>query len=150
MKKFDFSLDKVLDYKNQVTDSRQGEYVEAKKAVDQKEREIEQLKDQYSLCSAELIEKQCEGTDVRTIFSYNNYLSILGHQIQEAERILAVLQRECEIKRQRLLEAKKESMTIVRLKEHKYDEYSREARKESEKEMEEFVMNARSRSAGAG
>ena len=47
MKKFQFSLDTVLDYKQQVLDSRQGEYGIAAAAVHVQERVLEQANQRY-------------------------------------------------------------------------------------------------------
>lgn len=47
MKKFSFSLNKVLDYKTQIEDSLRSEHAEAVKAVNEKEEKIQSMEDSY-------------------------------------------------------------------------------------------------------
>ena len=76
---------------------------------------------------------------INEIHTYENYLDSLRIKIQKKRELLAVLQEQEEAKRNEVVEAKKETSSIDKLKERKRFEYEKEVQKQEEHFIEEFV-----------
>lgn len=146
MKKFSFSLDNVLSYKNQVLDNLMNEHAAILAEIRRQEELILSLQQQYVDCGETLRQEQRQGITVMKIYTYENYLDVLSYRVKKEQDVLALLKKQEGIKRHQVVEAKKESASIEKLKEKKIDRYNKEVQKEEEQLIEEFVSNARSKS----
>lgn len=145
MKKFSFSLDNVLNYKQQVVDALMNEHAVILAEIRAQEELIESVKNQYESCNEELKERQREGIAVSQIYVYENYLDVLIYRVKKEQDVLKILRKKEEVKRNQVIAAKKESASIGNLKDKKIILYNKEVLKEEERLIEEFVSNARSR-----
>ena len=143
MRRFHFQLEKVLDYKNQILDNLVGEEAAIMAKIREKEEILAGLDKEYEDCCKILNEKQKNGMDAMSMHIYENYLDTLGFRIRNARQDLELLQRQEEIKRQQLLEAKKESTSLEKLKERRLEEYQIGFQKQMEKELEDYISNNR-------
>lgn len=143
MRRFHFQLEKVLDYKNQILDNLVGEEAAIMAKIREEEGILTGLDKEYEDCCKILNEKQKNGMDAMSMHIYENYLDTLGFRIRNARQDLELLQRQEEIKRQQLLEAKKESTSLEKLKERRLEEYQIGFQKQMEKEIEEYISNNR-------
>lgn len=139
MKKFFFPLDKVLDYKEQVLDGLKAEHARILMKVRECEREIEELEQLHRECTAEFRKNKFNGIKISEIHTYENYLESLGVKIRVKQEQLERLKLKEEAKRNEVVEAKKETSTLDKLKEKKRDEYNKEVQKEEEHFIEEYV-----------
>ena len=142
MRRFHFQLEKVLDYKSQILDNLVGEAAIMAK-IREKEEILAGLDKEYEDCCKILNEKQKNGMDAMSMHIYENYLDTLGFRIRNARQDLELLQRQEEIKRQQLLEVKKESTSLEKLKGRRLEEYQIGFQKQMEKEIEEYISNNR-------
>lgn len=143
MQKFYFKLDRVLDYKNQVLDGLVGEHAGIKAEIRSQEAVLASLQDEFADCCRSLNEVQRGGTSVMNLYVYENYLEVLGQRMKEQSRMLEFLYKQEELKSGQVLEAKKESVSMEKLKDKKKEEYKKELQKSEEKELDEFISNAR-------
>ena len=143
MRRFHFQLEKVLDYKNQILDNLVGEEAAIMAKIREEEGILTGLDKEYEDCCKILNEKQKNGMDAMSMHICENYLDTLGFRIRNARQDLELLQRQEEIKRQQLLEAKKESTSLEKLKERRLEEYQIGFQKQMEKEIEEYISNNR-------
>ncbi len=141
MKKFVFSLDKVLDYKEQVENNLRNEYSQIAQRVRQQEQKINDLNAEFAGCRNEFEARKKQGCTVNTMLTYDGYLNSIRRQIEAEKKVLAQLRQEEEKKRQEMVRAKVETSSFERLKEKKKTEYEKEARKKDEQFIEEFVSN---------
>ena len=74
---------------------------------------------------------------------YEQYLRATERQIEEAVEILKQLQAEAEAKRLEVVEAKKDTSSIEKLREKKLDSYNKAVQKSEELIIEEFVTTTR-------
>ena len=139
MKKFFFPLDKVLDYKEQVLDGLKAEHARILMKVRECERAIEELEQLHRDCTAEFRKNKLNGIKISEIHTYENYLEALGVKIRIKQDQLEKLKLREEAKRNEVVEAKKETSTLDKLKEKKREEYDKEVQKEEEIFIEEFV-----------
>ena len=147
MKKFRFSLETVLDYKQQVLDSLQAEHGAILAQVKRQEELIERLEADYRALSGEFNQRKLEGLNVLDAMKYEQYLRSSERQLEEAHRHLAELRRQEEAKRSEVVDAKKETSSIEKLREKKLDIYNKAVQKSEENLIDEFVMTKRAMEA---
>lgn len=149
MKKFKFSLDSVLSYKQQVLDSLKGEHAAILAQVREQEDVLEAVWQEYRDCDAEYSRRKAEGITITDAMVYQNGLRVLERDIQRETDKLEELRRREEKKRQQVVDAKIDTSSIEKLKEHKLEDYNKAVQKDEEKLIDEFVSSARAR-AGIG
>lgn len=139
MKKFFFSLNTVLSYKEQVLESLRQEHAQSLLKVRACEEEIERLEQQHRECVEEFEAGKRAGLPIVKMKIYENHLEGLGVRILLKQEQLEKLKEEELIKRNKMIEAKKESTSIQKLKDKKRQEYQKEEQKAQEILVEEFV-----------
>jgi len=149
VKKFKFSLDTVLSYKQQVLGVLQGEYAEAMAQVHAQEALLEGLWQEYRDCDREYHERAETGLPITDALMYQSALRASELEIQRETKRLEELEAEAERRREKMVEAKKETSSIEKLREKKLDAYHKAEAKSEELFIEEFVSSARAR-AGVG
>ena len=143
MKKFKFALDTVLSYKQQVLGVLQGEYAEAMARVRAQEALLEECWQEYRTCNEEYREKAAEGLAITDALMYQSALRAAELEIQRETKRLEDLQAEAEKRREKMVEAKKETASIEKLREKKLDAYHKAEAKSEELFIEEFVSSTR-------
>lgn len=147
MKKFSFSLETVLDYKNQALDALRMEHGAILAQIRAQEKVIEDLEAEHRQSDADFTQRKMEGINVLDAMSYEAYLRSLERKLQEEYRKLERLRKREEDKRAQVVEARKETATIEKLKEHKLEDYRKAEQKDEEKRIEEFVTTTRAMAA---
>ena len=149
MKKFKFSLDSVLSYKQQVLDALKGEHAAILAQVREQEEVLEAVWKAYRDCNEEYRQRKAEGITVTDAMFYQNGLRVLERDIQRETDKLEELRKQEEAKRQEMVDAKIDTSSIEKLKEHKLEDYHKAEQKAEEVLIDEFVSSARAR-AGIG
>ena len=81
MKKFRFSLDTVLDYKQQVLDSLRAEHGAILTQVREQERVVDGLEEEYRQEDGEFTRRKLEGITILEAMSYEQHLRALERAI---------------------------------------------------------------------
>lgn len=139
MKKFFFSLNTVLNYKEQVLESLRNEHLKVLVQIRKCEDAIEQLEQQYNSYVDQAEKEKKSGISVSELKIYEGYLESLGVRILKEREHLEALRKAEEEKRAQVVHAKQESASIHKLKEKKHQEYNKQEQKEQELFIEEFV-----------
>lgn len=139
MKKFSFSLDTVFKYKNDVLEGLQNEYGILVNEVSKQEQVIEKIVEEYYECNDMFNQKKVQGISVVEALHLDLYLHQLEYDIDMEKEKLRKMQEAAEKKRLEVVEAKKETSTIEKLKEKKIELYNKDMRKNDELLVEEFV-----------
>ena len=147
MKKFKFSLDSVLSYKQQVLESLQGEHAVILAQVREQEGVLERTWQNYRDCDAEYRQRKAEGITITDAMVYQNGLRVLERDIQRETDKLEELRKKEEAKRQEVVDAKIDTSSIEKLKEHKLEDYRKAEQKAEEVLIDEFVSSARARAS---
>lgn len=147
MKKFRFSLETVLDYKQQALDSLRAEHAAILAQVRTQEEVIAGLEEEHRQADTDFTQRKLEGINIVDAMSYETYLRSLEQKLREENRKLERLRHMEEQKRTQVVEARKETATIEKLREHKLDSYRRAEQKAEEQRIEEFVSTARAMAA---
>lgn len=149
MKQFHFSLETVLDYKQQVLDALRGEHAAILAQVHRQEELVRAVEQSYQDYDQEFSQRKAEGLMITEAMLYQNGLRALEQQIQlEHEKLDAVRTQE-EAKRAQVVEAKKDTSSLEKLREKKLESYNKAAAKSEEQLIEELVSLARTTAAAS-
>ncbi|MFI3250902.1 MAG: flagellar export protein FliJ [Eubacteriales bacterium] len=150
MKKFQFSLETILGYRQQVLEAAQLEYGQAEALVVEQQNVIEKAETDRDNFNAEYCQKKEEGITAADALGYQGCLNVLEKEIAMHHRRLMMLRDKAEIKRQAVVSAKVDTSSTEKLREKKLAEYNHEALKAEEALIDELVAatwSAQSRNA---
>jgi len=143
MKQFRFSLETVLDYKQQVLDSLQIEYGSILSMVRVQEEALARAEARYAETNEEFREKKRSGLTIAGARSYDVGLQVLEQIIRrESEKLLALRQQE-EAAHTRLVESKIDTSSLELLREKKLSLYQKETLKQDERLIDDLFSFAR-------
>lgn len=143
MKKFQFSLDSVLSYKQQVLEGIQNEYAALTAKVRRQEERVQAARQRYADLNQEFREKEASGMTIAEALRYENGLRFLEQEIQREEKLLEEFRKQAEAKRQELVAARQDTATIEKLKEKKLEDYRKGVQKSEEQFIDELVSAQR-------
>ncbi len=149
MKKFQFSLDTVLSYKQQIQDSLQTEHAEILARVRSQENVLDELLARYRAYCVEYQERCGAGLPITDVLVYQSGLRAMEREIQKESAYLAELRQQEEKKRMEVIVAKRDTASIEKLREKKLQDYQKALDKSNELFIEEFVSLGRVREAAA-
>ena len=143
MKKFQFGLDRVLDYRQRILEGRQNEYATATRRVQEQQARLDAVQERYQGLNNRFREEAAAGITIADAMSYENGLRVLEREIARETQTLQRLEQEAKEKRQRMLQAYMDATVLERLKEKQRDAYQKEVQKRDEQFIEELVSAAR-------
>lgn len=139
MKKFQFGLDHVLEYKQQVLDALEVEHGTLAARVRRQEAVLDDARRRYVRTNEEYREKKTMGMRVAEVMSYETGLQVLEREILREEENLQSILRQAEEKRREMVAAKQDTSSIEKLREKKLELYNREAQKSQERWIDDLV-----------
>ena len=139
MKKFKFNLEKLLSYKAQILQSEMQALSNILAEMQRVEDEIKRLSYEVKHTGEELSVKMGEGTSPLECMTYQHYIDKCRDDIKACEKKLVELNIAREKQIDRIAEAKKEHRSLEILKENQYRDYLEADRKNTEREIEEFI-----------
>jgi flagellar export protein FliJ len=144
MKKFQFKLDKLLDYKNQLLENETLALAALNTELAAANGRIDDMKAATLRCRDELQEMQLEGgVTPAACQMYFRYEDFLKKEIVQAKRLAAQIERKIEKQIDVIKELRLETKSIELLRESKLNAYRKEEVKENENMIEEYVNTAR-------
>lgn len=143
MKKFRFSMETVLHYREQLLDTLRIEHAVAIARVREQEAVVAALQQRFDEVNQEYREKKQQSMTIADAVGYDLMLQVQEMEIQKAQETLALRKREEESKRNEVIHAKTDKATIEKLKEKKWQLYQKSVQKSEEQFIDEFVSNAR-------
>lgn len=141
MKKFNFSLQKVLEIKEQFLENLKIELSNLNHEYRKIEKHIVELKDKFEVVNNEFIEKSCISVSVGEMMYYKMYMDRILKNIESKEEEKAALMKSIEAKRIEIINMNKEISTLEKLKEKEIEKYNKILEKKEEIFIEEFVAN---------
>ena len=143
MKKFKFSLDTVLSYKDQILDSLKIEHGVILAEIRAQEEHLEAVWRRYRDYDEEFREQKMNGISALDAMMYESALRAQELEIRRETEKLDALKVKEEQKRNEVVEAKKETASLEKLRERKLDSYNKTIQKGEEQMIEEFVSTQR-------
>ena len=149
MKKFQFGLDGVMRYKQQVLEGAQNEYAVLVQRVQQQEQRLQTVVERYRAYNQEFRQAEAEGITIAQAMGYESGLRALEREQKQEEKRLKQMQAQAEQGRQRLVAARQDTNSLEKLKETKSEVYRKEAQKQEEEFIDELVSNTRAVAVGS-
>lgn len=142
MKKFNFRLERVLKYKDQILDGLKNEHAKILMDIRNKEEEIARLERKYLEVCKDYNEEKFKGNlHIERILQIEFYLESLDRQIKRENAVLDDLKLAEAKKREEVVRAKQDVQSLEKLKENKIKEYNRELAAAGALVVEEFISN---------
>lgn len=142
MKKFKFTLDKLLDYKGQILDREKNDLaalnVERAEALELKaglEAELRRNRDSFN-------QKAAEGISPMEMAVFTHYNDVLRMRIEDTQREIEELEEKIAKQLNVVTEASKEVKSLEKLEEKQLEDYRFKAQKSEESFIEEYVNGA--------
>ncbi|MFA9380259.1 MAG: flagellar export protein FliJ [Acetanaerobacterium sp.] len=142
MKRFEFSLEKMLGYKNQVQSDEKQRLAEFRRKLDQLLDTLTRLREEYIYCNRELNEKVKSGLTPQQMFQRKAYLGSLNDRIKLQAQHVRLAQNRVSEQISVVVKVSQDISTLEKLREHQYEGYRLEESKESQLLIEEFVSNS--------
>ncbi|BAL01163.1 flagellar export protein FliJ [Oscillibacter valericigenes Sjm18-20] len=149
MKKFQFPLDTVLDYRRQVQDSLQVELGTFTAEVHRQEEILAAARQRYSEINQEYREKKAEGMWIAEVRGFETALEVQETVIAKETTKLKKIQRQMEAKRRELVSAKQDASSVEKLREKKFHAYTKDLEKSEEKFIDDLVCAGRGNARNA-
>ena len=122
MKRFKYSLENVLHYKEQILDSIKAEHGTLLAQIRKKEAEIQELENKLVSAQNKMDDLKKQDVQIKDICLYGMYISEMEDQIRKKQEQLKLLQQQEE-----------------KLKDRRQSEYEKAAKKAQELFIEEFA-----------
>lgn len=145
MKKFAFSLERVLGYKRQVLDLLKNELAGLQAQRLELERRIENGNREFDNTNLLLIDEMRHGMTPQDIAAYKSYLGELNRRVLALQQEKRKAEQAVAKKQEEVVRMNGEISTLDRLKDRQLADYRSQERKEQETLVEEFVSHARIR-----
>ncbi len=146
MKKFEFSLNKLKGYKQQVLDREKNDLAHLRKQQQQYMDEKNALEYKLRASNSEFVERSAAGMTVLQVTMFKGYHKSLSEQIRELEESIARMEEKVQDQLNVVIEATKEVSSLEKLEEKQLEEYNFKAAKADEQFIAEYVTNSTYRS----
>ncbi len=141
MKKFVFSLQKVLELKNQLLENMKIELTNLNRECEKIEIFIKSLKIKFKETEKEYIEKSYKSISAGEMSYYKMLSESILIQIENKEKEKEILLKKIAEKRQEIISMNTEISSLEKLKEKELEKYNKECLKKEELFIEEFISN---------
>lgn len=141
MKKFAFSLNKMLDYKDQMLQKEKGTLSQFRSQKNKVDKQIEMLEQEFLLCDEKLKEESKKGITVVKVQSYNFMLGNIRQQIKQLTLQQKVFEAAIENQIKVVVAASQEVSGLDKLKEKQLEEYNQMVAKSDELIISEFISS---------
>lgn len=144
MKKFNFTLQSLKKYNDQMLDSEKSMLGRLRAELAEMQAELDTKAAEYELSIDKLNELVRGGTTAMRLSLHKKYVSSLQQDIYRIKGRMVQKRDEVEQQLQRVIDATKEVSKLEKLEEKQLEEYRYAAQKEQEQIIEEFVSNGSS------
>lgn len=139
MKQFRFSLEKVLEYKQESVDGLRVEYGVCMENVRRQEAVVRERRLRRAQINEECREKEKSGMPITEARMYAMQLEALEREIAAEQSRLTQLRTLAEQKREEMVAMRQEASAIDKLREKKLTQYRSEVQKSEEKAIDDLV-----------
>ncbi len=142
MKRFEFSLNKLMGYKKQVLDREKNDLAHLRRQQQQMLDEKSELEARLTYSNNEFCQKSGVGMTVLQITMFKSYHQSLSQQIKELEASIEKMEEKVQKQLGVVIEATKEVSSLEKLEEKQLEEYNFTVAKQEEQFISEYVMNS--------
>ena len=138
MKKFQFSLDHVRDYRDRLLDEETGKLQRLQAERDRLEQQINQLKTDFARVSEEMRKAQAEGITALEQRGFSMQLESIRMQVEQLEAAKARVEQQTRV----VVAANQEVSKLDKLRDRQYEDWQAGVRKAEEERIEELVSQS--------
>lgn len=138
MKKFQFSLDHVRDYRDRLLDEETGKLQRLQAERDRLEQQINQLKTDFAQVSEEMRKAQAEGITALEQRGFSMQLESIRMQVEQLEAAKARVEQQTRV----VVAANQEVSKLDKLRDRQYEDWQAGVRKAEEERIEELVSQS--------
>jgi len=149
MKRFQFQLEPVLDYKQQKLDALMVELGADQALVREQEDVCRAVAQRMREYSEEYEEEKSKGLTVLEALKYQACLEALVRELRREEEKLKTLQAKAEQKRQEVVSARQDTFSLEKLRDMRRAEYDSAVAKQEEKALDDLTIARRYAQASA-
>ncbi|HMM07216.1 MAG TPA: flagellar export protein FliJ [Clostridiales bacterium] len=139
MKKFVFSLEKVLSLKQQLLDVQVNEMMRLQERLKQIVTEIQQLNETFHKYNKELNKQMSIGITPQEVMVYKMYFHDITQKINVCTRRKQEVEKQIALKKEEMIALKTDISGLEKLQEKQRQEYNALLHKQQELEVEEYV-----------
>ena len=150
MKRFQFQLEPVLDFKTQALDALLIELDMLHGRVMAQEHQRDEANHKVIEYNTEYTRRKAEGMTILEAMECESCQQVLQRRARQEEEKLRRLQKMEDAKRNEVVEARKETHSLEKLKEIRKTEYDKAIVKEEEKILDDLTAARRATEAAAG
>lgn len=148
MKKFEFSLSHMRDYKERLLDEEKGVLQRVKNERDAIEEAIQRLDREFAELSLKMVKAQTQGTTIVELRKLSAQLDNVRLQQEDLKKALQKAELKVEHQMKAVIAANQEVSKLDKLQERQYEEYRHQVNKAEEDRIDEFVSQNLARAAG--
>jgi len=141
MKKFQYNLQTVLEYKQRVLDDLKEQYALRMKFVEEKKQEIADLRAKANALNMEFDEVKQQGAAIEKFLMYSSMIDNLDKQVEVEKETLKILQANADKKKEEVIAANIDVNKFEKLREKKQAIFKAQEQKDQEAFIDEFVSN---------
>lgn len=139
MAKFNFRLDKVLEYREKIEDINKTEYGKAKKRLDDEVVLLEEILSHKESVNQERDKSALINTTINDLKNYNLYLENIKDKLVQQKAFVERAQNNVELTRNKLISSSIDKKTLENLKSRDFNNYLYSLKKEEEKIIDQIV-----------
>lgn len=148
MKKFEFSLSHILDYRERLLDEEKGTLQRLKAERDEIEDNIRRLERALAETALKMVKAQTEGTTIIEIKKLAAQQENIQLQLDQQRKALEKAEIKVDHQMKVVVAANQEVSKLDKLQERQLEEYRHEVNKAEEDRVDEFVAQNLVRTAG--
>lgn len=141
MKKFEFSLEKMLSFKDQMLSGEKLKLADLRSRLAHLNEVLEQLRKEFAYCDAELKEQERTGLTPQGFSRRKAYLNALSEKIKLQQQHIRTMEAKVSDQVAVVVRVSQEVTTLEKLKDRQLEEYRTAEGKEQELLIDEFVAN---------
>jgi len=149
MRKFSFTLEKVLSVRRAAEQRHKQEYFEHKRRRAEEQLRLELLTTEVARSTAAMRARATATFDMSLERAYFDYLQCLQGRIETCRERIQVLEQELERRLQALLHVRKAVRALERLRERRYEAYRQDQRRREQRRFDEMAVLRHGSSAEA-
>lgn len=142
MKKFEFTLESLKNYREQVLDGEKATLAAMRADLRTLEAELEDILKKLAASGEKLNEMYFGGTYPNEIAIQKRHISALQAEVHQHRHKILMKQREIEAQLNNVVSATQEVSKLENLEEHQLEDYKMAVQKEEELFIDEFVTNS--------
>lgn len=143
MKKFSFSLQKVLEIKTQLLKNLKNELSSLNEELKIIDRDLQNLKNKYKDTNDEFLQKSSISMTIGEMTYYKIFMSGILKNIEKKEEEKVQQNKKIESKRNEIMNMNMEISSLEKLRDKELERYNEHLAKSEEIFIEEFVSNSK-------